>query len=259
MISRRRVLKAGLGLCTCAACQTTTLSSPANMTSAEQPTRVQGSGYVLHYVGAQRDTIMNGKLAAAIDLRSLASRPHLYGIGPIEELRGEVTIVDGRPSLARMRSDGSVQVTKDFETGAPFLVWAEVPAWQTMPIPTEVRSFTDVETFVPRAAAMLGLDPQQPLPFLIYGREQLIEFHILNRIGDEPHNAERHKKIQVSLELKQAEVIIVGFHSSSHRGVFTAMDSSIHMHFQTPDNSTSGHIQMLELGSDTRLSLPLSA
>jgi acetolactate decarboxylase len=257
MISRRGVLRAGFGLCACAACQTIALSSSARTTGAEQPTRVQGSGYELYYVGAQRDTVMNGRPTAAIDLRSLAKRPNLYGIGPIEELRGEVTIIDSRPSLARMRSDGNVQVTENYDTGAPFLVWAEVPAWRTIPIPTGVRSFTDIETFVPRAAATLGLAPQLPLPFLIHGREQLVEFHILNRIGNQPHNAEQHKKIQIRFELKLAEVIIVGFHSTSHHGVFTAMDSSIHMHFQTPNNIMSGHIQMLELGSNTSLSLPL--
>jgi len=79
-----------------------------------------------------------------------------------------------------------------------------------MPIPSEVRSFADVEAFVPRAAAMVGLDPQQPLPFLISGREQLVEFHILNRIGDEPHNAEKHKKIQVIPILHQSELMMYG-------------------------------------------------
>ncbi|HKF09092.1 MAG TPA: acetolactate decarboxylase [Xanthobacteraceae bacterium] len=202
---------------------------------------------------------MNGKLAAALDLRMLATTPHLYGIGPIEQLRGEVTIIDSRPSLSRVGPDGTVQVTESFKTGAPFLVWAEVPAWRTAPVPPDVRAFTDLEAFVPRAAAAAGLDPQRPFPFLVSGREDLIDFHILNRIGNEPHNAEIHKKIQVSFELKRTDAIIVGFHSFSHRGIFTPMDSAIHMHFQTLYNSASGHIQTLEIGSGAMLSLPQRA
>jgi acetolactate decarboxylase len=199
---------------------------------------------------------MHGRLAAAVDLRSLATTPHLYAIGPIEQLRGEVTIADSRPSLARVGPDGEVRVTESFEAGAPFLVWAEVPAWRTVPIPTEVRSFSDLEAFVPRAAQSSGLDPQQPIPFLIRGQHDLIEFHVINRIGDAPHGMEMHKKIQVTFELKRAEAIIIGFHSVLHRGVFTPMDSAMHIHFQTADNSKSGHIQKLELGKGLSLAFP---
>jgi hypothetical protein len=85
---------------------------------------------------------MNGKLAAALDLRTMADRRHLYGIGPIEQLRGDVTIADSRPALARVASDGTVKVTQSFETGVPFFVWAEVPLWRQTPIPSEVRRCT---------------------------------------------------------------------------------------------------------------------
>jgi len=258
MLARRALLKASLGVCGCAACgaEVSTFVGPAR---ADQPAHIQGPGYDLRFIGAQRDTVMNGKLAAALDLRMLATTPHLYGIGPIEQLRGEVTIIDSRPSLSRVGPDGTVQVTESFKTGAPFLVWAEVPAWRTAPVPPDVRAFTDLEAFVPRAAAAAGLDPQRPFPFLVSGREDLIDFHILNRIGNEPHNAEIHKKIQVSFELKRTDAIIVGFHSFSHHGIFTPMDSAIHMHFQTLYNSASGHIQTLEIGSGAMLSLPQRA
>jgi acetolactate decarboxylase len=255
MVSRRSVLKAGLGLCGCAACGAfDDLASPPGR--ADTPTRIQGPGYDLRFIGAQRETVMHGKLAAALDLRILAKTPHLYAIGPIEQLRGEVTIADSRPSLAWVGPDGAVRVTESFEAGAPFLVWAEVPAWQALPIPPEVRSFPDLEAFVPRAAASAGLDPHNPLSFLICGRQELIEFHILNRTGDAPHGMEMHKKIQAVFELTQTEAIIVGFHSAAHRGIFTPMDSAMHIHFQTADNSKSGHIQKLELGKDLSLAFP---
>jgi acetolactate decarboxylase len=238
------------------ACWFAEFASSDSSAQGDQPTGFHGSGYDLRFIGAQRDTVMNGRLAAAIDLRGLAMTRHLYAIGPIEQLRGEVTIIDSRPSLSHVGADGTVQVTQSFEAGAPFLVWAEVPAWQSLPIPAEVRSFSDLEAFVPHSAAKLGFDPQQPIPFLVQGREDRIEFHILNRTGDEPHNPQKHKSIQVTFELMRAESTIVGFYSSSHRGIFTAMDSTIHIHFQTPANTSSGHIQTLEIGSGAILSLP---
>ena len=80
----------------------------------------------------------------------------------------------------------------------------------------------------------------------------------MNRIGDGPHNMEMHKKIQVTFELENAITTIVGFHSTKHRGIFTPGDSNIHIHFQTPDNTKSGHIQKLQLGDGAILRLPAS-
>ena len=161
---------------------------------------------------------MNGKLAAAVDLRKLANTAHLYGLGPLEELRGEVTIVDSRPSLARVNSAGIVEVTQSYDGGAPFLVWAEVAAWRDLPIPADVRSFADLEAFVPRAAESTGLDPQTPLPFMLRGRQTLVEFHVLNRVGDPPHSMEQHKKIQATFDLENVDATIITSPSSTKNG-----------------------------------------
>ncbi|HEX6442098.1 MAG TPA: acetolactate decarboxylase [Stellaceae bacterium] len=257
-MSRRHLLRIGIASGACATCGLPSGGFTAEPTG-DSITAVQGAGYDLWFVGAQRDTIMNGKLAAALDLNTLAGEEHLYGLGPLEQLRGEITIADSRPSLARIGPDGSVEVAESFNAGAPFFVWSSVPQWRRVPIPAEIRSYADLERFVPQAAAAAGLDAAQPLPFLVHGREELIEFHVLNRVGDPPHNMEAHKKIQVTFELDKAEAVIVGFHSMRHRGVFTPGDSNIHIHFQTPDNRTSGHIQKLELGPDAVLSLPIAA
>ena len=246
MISRRQLLRASLTVCGCTTCGGLALDAFAHSARADTPTAIKGAGYDLWFIGGQREAIMNGKLAAALDLRTLASRQHLYGIGPIEQLRGEVTIADSRPALARVASDDTVKVTQSFEAGVPFFAWAEVPLWQQVPIPADVRSFEELESFVPKAAAAAGLDADKPLPFLVGGRQRLIEFHIVNRIGDGPHNMEMHKKIQVTFELENAITTIVGFRSTKHRGIFTPGDSNIHIHFQTPDNTKSGHIQKLQ-------------
>ena len=257
MISRRQLLSATV--CGCTTCGGLALDAFAHSARADTPTAIKGAGYDLWFIGGQRETIMNGKLAAALDLRTLASRQHLYGIGPIEQLRGEVSITDSRPALARVASDDTVKVTQSFEAGVPFFVWAEVPLWQQVPIPADVRSFEELESFVPKTAAAAGLDADKPLPFLVGGRQQLIEFHIVNRVGDGPHNMEMHKKIQVTFDLEKAETTIVGFHSTKHRGIFTPGDSNIHIHFQTLNNTKSGHIQKLQLGDGATLSLPASA
>ena len=256
MISRRQLLKASLTVCGCATWGGPGLGAFTHNARADGPIAIKAAGYDLWFVGSQRETIMNGRLAAVLDLNTLASRQHLYGIGPIEQLRGEVTIADSRPALARVASDGTVKVTQSFETGVPFFVWAEVPRWRQIPLPANVRSFEELEHFVPKAAAAAGLDAEKPVPFLVDGRQDFIEFHVVNRIGDGPHDMAMHQKIQVAFELEKVEATIVGFHSTKHRGMFTPGDSNIHIHVQTADNTKSGHVQKLLLGVGAILSLP---
>jgi acetolactate decarboxylase len=254
MPSRRQLFGTSVIMCGCALCAG--FAFGADAATGEAPTEIAGPGYRLWFVGAQRDTIMNGKLAAALDLRTLAAREHLYGLGPLAQLRGEVTIAGGRSALARVGVDNTVQVTQSFDAGVPFFVWAEVPRWRELALPPGVRTFAELEEFVPQAAAAAGLDADKPLPFLVDTRQSMIEFHVLNRIGDGPHNMEAHKRIQATFELASATATIVGFHSRSHRGIFTPGDSNIHIHFQARDSSASGHIQHLQLGMGSVLSLP---
>lgn len=146
-----------------------------------------------------------------------------------------------------------MNLTGSFDAGVSFFVWAEAPQWIRMPIPAAVRSFEDLSRFVPLAAET---DAKQPLPFLVTGQEDVIEFHILNRIGDPPHDMEEYKKIQIVFELARVEATIVGFPSTKHRGIFTPGDSNIHIYFHTPDNCHSGHIQKPEVGDGATLCLP---
>jgi hypothetical protein len=74
MGTRRSILKAGLGVCTCTACGAALLDHIATTARADATTRVQGPGYDLRFIGAQRETVMNGTLAAALEC--VRSRRH---------------------------------------------------------------------------------------------------------------------------------------------------------------------------------------
>jgi hypothetical protein len=58
----------------------------------------------VQWIGEMRKVMHQGDLTGHVDLRSLANRPHLYAVGPLEGLRGEVTIWDGKASLATLKN-----------------------------------------------------------------------------------------------------------------------------------------------------------
>ena len=129
--SCRSLLHAGIkGCATCAAISLGLASS-----HAATATEIDGKGYSLRFIGNQREAMMMGKRAATLDLRTLKGRAHLYGLGPLEWLSGEATIADQRPSLTRIGPDQKLQVTESYDAGVSFFVWAEVPAWDTVPVP----------------------------------------------------------------------------------------------------------------------------
>jgi acetolactate decarboxylase len=63
-------------------------------------------------------------------------------------------------------------------------------------------------------------------------------------------------KAQIPFLLEQREATLVGFWSREHQGIFTPSGSNMHIHFQTPDNQVSGHVEALSILAD-RMTLAL--
>jgi acetolactate decarboxylase len=255
MPTRRHLLHTGLfsGCAACAALATSRFSMAA-ATEVVAPSRISGAGYELSFVGSQRQTIMTGDRAAHLDLRTLEALTASLRRRSDPRLTSEVTIADSRPSLARVGADRLVHVTESYEAGAPFFVWAEVSTWQTQELPDEIQTYAGLEKFVGEAGGKAGL--AGAFPFMIAGRPKLIDFHIVNAAPETVTGVEAHKKIQVPFELHGQDVTLVGFWSNQHQGIFTPMGTNMHVHFQTPDNTASGHVQGLDLAAGMRLSLP---
>jgi acetolactate decarboxylase len=246
MLTRRGLFHTGFAT-GCAACAVLAAGRlpDAFAASGTAPAEIDGPGFRLWFIGGQRETIMMGKRAALLDLRTLKDRPHLYGIGPIEGLTGEVTIANNRPSLARVGADRLVHVEESYEAGVPFFVWAEVSNWQNVAVPSDVRTYADLETSIGDAGKKVGLT--QAFPFVVSGRTALIDFHIVDAKPDTPPGMADHQKIQIPFEVREQEATLVGFWSNQHQGVFTPMGTNMHVHFQSTDNTMSGHVQGLDL------------
>jgi acetolactate decarboxylase len=248
--TRRHLLCAGIGGCaTCAA-----LSLGLTASHAAATTEIDGKGYTLKFIGNQREAMMMGKRAATLDLRTLKGRPHLYGLGPIEWLSGEVTIADQRPSLTHIGPDRKLQVTESYDAGVAFFVWAEVPKWKTLPIPASVDSYKQLEAFVGEAGHQNGLT--QAFPFLITGPAEQVDFHVGNSTPDTPPGIEAALRTVVSFSLRQQQATYVGFWSNQHHGIFTHANQDIHVHLQTPDNKISGHVDAVRFAEKMQLKLP---
>ncbi len=211
-----------------------------------------GSG--VRWIGAQRD-VLDGDLRGHGDLEALSTASHLYGLGPLEGLRGEVSIFDSVPSIARIEKD-CVVTAASWSARACFLVWAQVPKWSECAPHLAPADLDGIEHAAVALAGEGGLDPARPLPFRIRGTAVEATLHVLDKRDDLPHNPERHEKAKVRRLLAHVPVELVGFYSRQHRGIFTPKESNVHVHLRTEDGLISGHLETIRLVEGARVAIP---
>jgi acetolactate decarboxylase len=160
-----------------------------------------------------------------------------------------VSVFAGVPSIATV-AGGRAVVATGLAHRACFLVYSEVPAWREEPLDAELADSALMEAIVQRAAAA-GLGA--PWPFLIRGRAAHARLHILDKRDGQPHTPERHEAAKVRFTVADEPVVVLGFYSTGHRGIFTPADSDVHMHLKTADGRLSGHLESIRLAPGARL------
>jgi len=211
--------------------------------------------FQVEWAGAQTE-VLRGNVTGHIALGSLSGLSDLYALGPLEGLRGEITLLNSIPYISTVTEAKGIVVGSTFRVGASFLAYVRVGRWVEVTRPPSVRGEVELELFLPEAAAGLGIDPAKPFPYLLEGTLPEARFHILNRTGDAPHNPERHERAKVHFFLKRKAATVIGFYSEGHRGIFTPRGSSIHQHVVTKDRTIAGHVDSIVLGPEVNLFLP---
>jgi len=192
-----------------------------------------------------------------VALDAFAAVRHLYALGPLEGIRGEVTVLDSVPSIARIEGD-AVVTTITWGVRACFLAWAQVPAWDERVADEGLEDLLALEGAALTGAEAGGFDLAQPLPFRARGIAVEATFHVLDKRDVLPHDHAQHERAKVRRRLRDAPVELVGFHSRSHRGIFTPADSNLHVHVRTDDGRVSGHVEAIRLAPGARVGVPLA-
>lgn len=192
---------------------------------------------------AMSKVMWEGKLAGNIDLDTIQQKEHLYGIGPVEYLKGEILILDGQSYIANVVNDTSMLVQETFNTKAPFFVYATVPQWMEYMSPNNIKNIKQLESY------LLGIyndSGKEPFTFRIKAMIDKATIHLVNlpngKVVQSPDDAHTG---QTNYTLQNREVEIIGFFSTKHKGVFTHHDSFLHMHLITIDKTLMGHLDSI--------------
>lgn len=209
---------------------------------------------VNHY-GVLREIMMEQKLTANADLDSLKDQTHLYGLGAVEGLAGEILILDGIAYLSVADSLG-VSVEQGFDRKASLLVTSNVSLWQELPLDINWTGLESLQIMIAEAASQQGIDTQKPFPFIVQGTFNEISWHVINATRAKAQNHEAYKEAGTSGILKQAEGKMLGFYSEQHQGVFTHLGSYLHLHFINEAKDLMGHVDDLKHNGKIKLLLP---
>lgn len=210
----------------------------------------------VHHAGELRKIMHKGDLSAHISLSDLQNNENLYALGAIEGLDGEIVVWNSELFLSQER-DSKVIISDNQDTSASLLVYAQVKKWKRIPVPASVHSTERLETFLVEQATEIGIDSSKPFPFQLKGSIQELDWHVIHWAPNQTkHSHQAHVESGAFGTLTDQDVEIIGFHSLSHKGVWTHHTRNVHMHFLNADKELSGHVDRLHMQT-MELYLPL--
>ncbi|MFT6922054.1 MAG: alpha-acetolactate decarboxylase [Crocinitomicaceae bacterium] len=212
--------------------------------------------FEVKYFGALKNMMHKGDVSAKANLSDFEKSEHLYAIGALENLKGEIQIIDGE-SFNTFVLDSAIRFDKSFDRKAALLVYAIVEAWNTYEIPADIKTYEQLEGHIASVAKQNGINVNEPFPFLIDGTAKSFDWHVINwKDGDTEHSHEKHVNSGLNGTIENKEVKLLGFYSDSHHAIFTHHTTNMHIHVKTIDNEIAGHVDGLTLGKGMLLKLP---
>ena len=220
-------------------------------------TLLKSTSYKVEYKGALKEIMFEGNISARIDLAILKQKPHLFALGSVENLKGEIMILDGKSYVSSI-TGGKVATDTSFSQKASLLVYVQVKEWVAIPVPDHIRSYEALETYLPQIGKEKGLNINKPFPFLLKGKALSVHWHVIDwKEGDREHTHEKHKNAGASGIAPQAEATILGFYSNKHHRIWTHHDTNMHLHAYLAKEGLSVHVDGLSLQPGSTLLLPV--
>ncbi len=115
--------------------------------------------------GALRNIMIDGDLSAHVNLDTL-DKTHLYGLGPVAGLKGEMAIIDG--IIYSTFKEGDKLISQQNKASlAAMLVYSKVEKWKEISLNANINNYSALEDLVKQTAQKAGYDIEKPFVFRI--------------------------------------------------------------------------------------------
>lgn len=189
----------------------------------------------------------DGKMEDNAMLSELTNGKHLYAVGSLSQMDGEITVIDGVCYISQVTDEQKVKVSEDCSKKSPFLVYGYYSNWREIPLKKHFKTLKDLSRSMTELLIENGYITEDPSGIMIQADVEDLDYQL------------SVKKSLKKSKLKKSNVTMVGFYSKNHGGVFTDKGQNLHLHFISNDNQISGHVNdfFIAEGSKIKLYFPL--
>jgi acetolactate decarboxylase len=199
--------------------------------------------------GNLREMMMDNEISAKIDLKRLKRLPHLYALGAVENLGGEISIVDSKVMITRVKSDTIVSEST-YDVKATLLVYSQVERFRSVEL-DQSNDVKSLEVFLRNVAHERKL--VQPFAFMVKGTAVDVKFHVISGSSEDHTN---HSASGFKSGYKDEVIELLGFYSEQHQGVFTHHGSNMHIHLINRKTGMTAHVDEFEMKANSKLFIP---
>ena len=212
----------------------------------------------VHFKGKMSKIGQEKRVDAEILVDTIQAK-HLYALGPVENLRGEIMVFDSKPFVAAITESGEPALLKNQKNlHAIFLVYANVQQWDTLLIKEPISSMNVLQNSITAKAFLHGTDTAKAFPFLLIGKVKQGSGHIMFKdpavTEITPESLKVAKHINTFTE-QMAQML--GFYSQHHQTVFTSQNSYVHVHYRLGNKYQAGHLDEVVFDDSVPLKLLL--
>lgn len=194
-------------------------------------------GQKVEHVGQQKTVGQNAD--PHIKLDTLTITKNFEGMGPVDRVNGEITVLDGKIYAAIIKNN-ALAIRHDNNLTAPFFVWANVQKWKKYRVEEALKGISELSTIIEKYAQKSGKSANDTFVFKIMGEVESLNYHVMNKTTDESNTEEAFRKPSVKFSTT-GNITLLGFYTQK-RGDFTSSEQNFHIHFVSEDKQLSGHV-----------------
>lgn len=206
------------------------------------------------FAGELRKIMLDADLSTKIRLDTIP-RKNLFAIGLVDSLQGEICIINGIPLISSIK-DTYIKTDTSLNHGAAMLVYAYVKNWKIVTIEQDINGSEELELLVRRLAFENEIDVTKPFPFMAKTWIKNMSYQVIDWQSGVIHTSDTHNQFAHELWQSASTVMLAGFYSENHKGIFTSHDSKINVYAITSDPMTAGHLETIETFGKIAIYLP---